>query len=160
MQTGITDADGRYEIGPLPPGEYQVGVNVEWPARLEFPYPPTYFPGVVSRAQAGTIIVGDGEKHGANFVLPEKLARVTVSGIVVFPDGRPAPNINVSLVAGSAGISTARTDASGSFTLTGLSGATYAVRASFYTSPGNNGSGEATVSVGGEPVTGVKLVLK
>jgi hypothetical protein len=41
MQTTITDADGRYEIGPLPPGEYQVGVNVEWGPRLDSPYPPT-----------------------------------------------------------------------------------------------------------------------
>ena len=42
MQTMITDADGRYEIGPLPPGEYQVGVNVEREPRLDSPYPPTY----------------------------------------------------------------------------------------------------------------------
>jgi Carboxypeptidase regulatory-like domain len=161
MQTKITDADGRYEIGPLPPGNYRVGVNVEWPARLESPYPPTYFPGVVDRAQAETITVREGEVHRANFVLPQTLARLTVSGTVVFPDATPAPNVNVSLVAGTvSGVSTTRTDASGSFTLTGLSGSTYSVRASFYTSPENNGSAETTISLADEPVTGVKLVLK
>lgn len=161
MQTKITDVDGRYEIGPLPPGEYQIGVNVEWPARLESPYPPTYFPGVVTRAQAETITLREGEMRRANFVLPQKLARITVSGTVVFPDGTPAPNVDVHLVAGTvSGISTARTDASGSFALTGLSESTYSVRASFSTSPENYGSAETTISIGDEPVTGVKLVLK
>jgi hypothetical protein len=161
MQTKITDANGRYEIGPLPPGDYQVGVNVEWPARLESPYPPTYFPGVVARVQAETITIREGDVRSANFVLPRKLARVTVSGTVVFPDGTPASNVEVHLVAGTvSGISTARTDASGSFTLTGLSGSTYSVRASFYASPENNGSANTTVSVADEAVTGVRLVLK
>jgi len=161
MQTKITDADGRYEIGPLPPGDYQVGVNVEWPARLESPYPPTYFPGVVARAGAETITVREGDVRRASFVLPQKLSRVTVTGTVVFPDGTPASNVDVHLVAGTvSGISTARTDASGSFTLTGLSGSTYSVRASFYASPENNGSADTTVSVADEAVTGVRLVLK
>jgi hypothetical protein len=161
MQTKITDADGRYEIGPLPPGDYQVGVNVEWPATLESPYPPTYFPGVVWRAEAETVTVRAGEMRRANFVLPQKLARLTVSGTVVFPDDTPAPNVNVHLVAGTvSGISSARTDAAGAFTLTGLSESTYSVRASFYTSPENNGSADTTISVGDDPVTGVRLVLK
>lgn len=161
MQTKTTDADGRYEIGPLPPGDYQVGINVEWPARLESPYPPTYFPGVVTRAEAETITVREGEMRRANFVLPQKLARLAVSGTVVFPDGTPAPNVDVSLVAAIVqGISSTRTDASGSFTLTGLSGSTYSLRASFYTSPEIHGSAETTVSVADEPVIGVKLVLE
>ena len=92
---------------------------------------------------------------------PRSFSHVTVTGIVVFPDGTPAPNVDVHLVAGTvSGISTARTDASGSFTLTGLSGSTYSVRASFYASAENNGSAETTVSVADEPVTGVKLVLQ
>jgi 5-hydroxyisourate hydrolase-like protein (transthyretin family) len=161
IETKVTDADGRYEIGPLPPGEYHVGVNVEWPARLESPYPPTYFPGVVRREEAETITVREGEMRRANFVLSQKLVRLTVSGTVVFPDGTPAPNVEVSLVAGTvSGISSARTNAEGSFTLTGLSGSTYSVRASFYTSPENNGSAETTISVADEPVTSVRLVLK
>ena len=161
MQMKLTDADGRYEIGPLPPGDYHVGVNVEWPASLESPYPPTYFPGVVNRAEAETITVREGEMRRANFALPRKLAPLTVTGVVVFPDGTPAPNVNVSLVAGTvSGVSSARTDATGSFTLTGLSGSTYSVRASFYSSAENNGSAETTLLVADEPVTGVKLVLQ
>lgn len=91
----------------------------------------------------------------------QKLARLTVSGTVVFPDGTPAPNVNVSLVAGTvSGISSARTDASGSFTLTGLSESTYSLRASFYTSQESNFSAETTITVADQPVTEVKLVLK
>lgn len=56
--------------------------------------------------------------------------------------------------------STVRTDASGSCTLTGLSGLTYSVRASFYASHENNGSADTTVSVVDEAVTGVRLVLE
>jgi hypothetical protein len=161
LQTTRTDADGRYEIGPLPPGEYHVGVNVEWPPILEWPYPPTYHPGVLSRAGAETITVHEGEMRRANFTLPRTLSRLTVSGIVTFSDGTPAPNVNVSLVAGTVtGVSTARTNAAGEFMLTGLSESTYSVRASFYTSPENNGSAETTISLGDEPVSGVRLVLK
>jgi len=88
----------------------------------------------------------------------QKLARLTISGTVVFPDGTPAPNVNVSLVAGAvSGISSARTDASGSFTLNGLSESTYSLRASFYIA---NASAETTITVGDQPVTGVRLVLK
>jgi hypothetical protein len=80
--------------------------------------------------------------------------------MVVFPDGTPAGNVNVSLVAGTvSGISSTRTDASGLFTLAGLSGSTYSVRASFYASPENNGSAEKTISLADEPITGVQLVL-
>jgi Carboxypeptidase regulatory-like domain len=160
IETRRTDADGHFEIGPLPPGEYHVGVNVEWPAGLDSPYPPTYFPGVLARAQAETIALGEGEMRRADFVLPRTLTRLAVSGAVVFPDGTPAPNVAVHLVAGTAsGIATTRTDASGSFTLTGLSGSTYSLRASFYASRDDNGSAEATVSVADAPVAGVKLVL-
>jgi len=161
IETKLTDAYGRYEIGPLPPGQYQVGVNVERPPSLEAPYPPTYHPGVLTRAEAETITVRDGEMRRANFVLPKKLTRVTVSGTVVFPDGSAAANVNVILVAGTVmGISTSRTDAAGSFTLTGLNDSTYSVRASLYTSPENNGSAETTISLGDEPVTDLKLVLR
>ena len=162
MQTRSTDADGRYEIGPLPPGEYQVGVNVEWGPRLDAPYPPTYHPGVLTRTQAESITLREGELHQTNFVLPHKLTPVTVSGAIIFPDGTPASNVNVSLLAAGTvlGLSSTGTNAAGSFTLTGLSGSTYSVRASFYTSPENNGSAETTISVADEPVTDLKLVLK
>jgi hypothetical protein len=160
MQTRSTDADGRYEIGPLPPGQYQVGVNVEWGPTLDSLYPPTYHPGVLTRAQAETITLREGEMHGTNFVLPRKLTQVAVSGTVVFPDGTPAPNVGVSLVAGTMiGVSTTGTNWAGSFTLTGLSGSTYLVRATFYTSFGN-GSAQTTISLADEPVTDLKLVLK
>ena len=160
MQTMITDADGRYEIGPLPPGQYQVGVNVEWGPRLDSPYPPTYHPGVITRAQAETITLREGEMHRANFVLPRKLARVAVSGTVVFPDGTPAPNVNVALVAGTViVVSPTGTNWAGAFTLTGLSGSTYLVRATFYTSFGN-ASAQTTISIADEPVTDLKFGLK
>ena len=161
MQTKRTDADGRYEIGPLPPGEYHVGVNVEWPPFLEWPYPPTYHPGVLSRVDAETIAVREGEMRRANFMLPRTLSRLTVSGIVTLPDGTPAPNANVILVAGTVtGVSTSRTNAAGQFMLTGLSESAYSVRASFYTSPENNFSAETAISLADQPVTGVRLVLR
>jgi 5-hydroxyisourate hydrolase-like protein (transthyretin family) len=160
METTDTDKDGRYEIGPLPPGEYQLGVNVESPPRPELPYPTTYFPGVPTRAEAGTVVLHEGEIGRANFVLPPKLARVTISGSVVFEDGTPAPGIDVRLSTGEDQfVALARTDAAGSFTLTGLSGMTYSVRASFWRSR-VNASAETTLSIGNEPVTGVALVLK
>jgi hypothetical protein len=58
------------------------------------------------------------------------------------------------------GLSSTGTNAAGAFTLAGLSASTYSVRASFYTSPENNGSAETTISLADEPVTDLKLVLK
>jgi hypothetical protein len=85
---------------------------------------------------------------------------VTISGSVVFEDGRPAPGIDVRLSTGEDRfVALARTDAAGSFTLTGLSGMTYSVRAFFWRSR-VNASAESTISTGDEPVTGVALMLK
>jgi hypothetical protein len=161
LQSKATDADGRFEIGPLPPGDYHVAVNFEWPPRLESPYPPTYYPGVLARADAVTITLRDGDRRRANFVLPSRLIEVPVSGRVMFPDGTPAPGVDVSLVAGTvSGISSTRTNASGSFTLTGLSRSTYSLRASFYKSPEDNGWATMSVSLADESVTDLQLVLK
>jgi carboxypeptidase family protein len=160
MQTKLTDAEGRYEIGPLPPGDYQVGVNVEVEPSLQSPYARTYYPGVLVRAKAETISVDAGEVRRANFALPQKLPQITVSGRVLFPDGAPAPGVDVSLVAGSVGIASTRTDTTGAFTLTGLSGETYSVRAWFHASADNKGSAETSVSLRDEPVTGLELVLR
>jgi hypothetical protein len=103
----------------------------------------------------------EGELHRTNFVLPRKLTPLTVSGTIIFPDGTPAPHVYMTLVATETalGLSRTLTNWAGSFTLTGLSGSTYLVRATFYTSFGN-GSAQTTISLADEPVTGLKLVLK
>jgi hypothetical protein len=121
---------------------------------------PTIFPGVLAREEATTLVVGEGELQRADFALPQKLARVRVSGTVSFADGTPAAGKDVRLVAGNYGVSSGRTNESGQFTLTGLSGSTYSVRVWFNTSPEHNGSAEETISLGDEPVTDLKLVLK
>jgi hypothetical protein len=80
---------------------------------------------------------------------------------VIYSDGTPASGVNVILVAGTvSGVSSARTDESGTFNLTGLTGSDYSIRASSYVSPENNWSGSIAISLLTEPVSGVKIVLK
>lgn len=85
-------AEGRFEIGQVPPGEYVLGINLTGSPKVEFPYPPTYFPGVTQRSEATVIKLGLGEKVSDLLLrLPPPLSRGSVSGVVVWPDGaRPS----------------------------------------------------------------------
>ena len=126
---------GRFEFGQVPPGEYLLGLNVTFSPDAEEPYAPTYYPGVSDRALATVIKVGLGQKL-KDYVLrlPPRLTERTVQGFVVWPDGTPARDAEVYLAdrehPGWIANGTTKTDAQGSFTLTGYDGITYWVLAS------------------------------
>jgi hypothetical protein len=121
----------------------------------------TYHPGVKERYQAEAVSLKEGERRADVDFRVERPTRLTISGTVVFSNGTPAAEVDVRLVSeGGVTISPTRTNTSGEFMLTGFSGSTYAVRATFYRSPENNGSAEQTIALGAEPVTGLELVLR
>lgn len=85
-----TDKDGRFEFTDLRPGRYLLGVNIRSEPDGDIPYRRTYFPGVPAAAGATVIELGRGEKLGGyELRLPPRLPLRTVTGVFLWPDGRP-----------------------------------------------------------------------
>lgn len=93
-----TDKDGRYEFVMVQPGSYLLGFNLRWAPDDKDPYPRTFYPGVKTRTEASLITVGEGEKlKGYDMTLPSRLSNRQLTVTVVWPDGKPALGVNVSI---------------------------------------------------------------
>ena len=51
----LTDENGSFDLWPLPPGDYYVGVNINNSPSADLPFPPTYYPGVVNPKAASIV---------------------------------------------------------------------------------------------------------
>ena len=97
-------------------------------------YPRTYYPGASLSRDAAVITIGEGNHEALEplrLAAPRPLRELT--GVVVWPDGRPAAGVNVALWDGDArwrsvGVGI-QTDADGRFTLPVRDGLSYAVSA-------------------------------
>ena len=95
-----TGADGRYEIAQVPPGVYHLGTDT-WRSgprgRDRQPGPEGLNLLLKDETSAPrTMEVGRGNRiEAADFVLPERLALVEVSGIVLGTNGAPAAGVQV-----------------------------------------------------------------
>jgi hypothetical protein len=95
----ISEEDGRFEIDEVPPGRYVLGVNLARPAEPtdNYPVPRTFFPSGDSPSTAQVIVLGDGQHvSGLELQLPPPLPVRSITGVVVWPDGRPAFRAQVS----------------------------------------------------------------
>jgi hypothetical protein len=139
----LTEADeqGRFEISRIPPGRYRLGVNITVDPRTGTSYPPTWYPGVTQEAMATIINMGRGERlSGYTLKLAGKLTPHRMQGIVFWPDGRRAADINIWLESeehpGDIVSGYQRTDANGRFELVGYEGRRYRVLAYAQANPG------------------------
>jgi hypothetical protein len=170
-----TDDTGAYRIFGLAPGEYLVSGTVRSPMFM-MPgmtsqnepdgYAPSYYPGTASVAEAQRITIKGGQElTGVNFALAAtKLARIR--GRVVNSGGEPAgglmimvSSIDPNSMFSMSMMSRAQTRADGSFEVTGVSQGTYSVTARSMMNPMASEVGQARVTVGGEDVDGVMLVM-
>lgn len=93
-----TDETGRFDIGPLPPGRYLLGVNTRFPPSEEEPYLPYFYPKGPDPLQATIIELGEGEKiENLLLKLPARLEPRKFSFKVVWPDGEIAEDFSVSV---------------------------------------------------------------
>jgi hypothetical protein len=132
--TAKTDAGGEFELIDVPPGEYAVGVSLRRGMEPDVLFPKTFYPGTSSEDDASTIEVGEGTRHRLDpLKLPRARALRELTGVVVWPDGRPVADAWVELTDGNRNgpmvRDTVRTDATGRFTLTVHDGLPYGVRA-------------------------------
>jgi hypothetical protein len=163
-----TDEEGRYKFKNVPPGQYVIVVNPDRvPGVFEPPYPRTFYPGVEDRAQAGVVTLGEGEKlAGHDLRLTRRLVEREITGVVVWPDGRPAKNASALLVSADQNRRQvgfpSNADEQGRFTLKGFEGETFLVTATVNLEGGRQMcGGPAEVAVrSGAVVEPVKLVVK
>jgi hypothetical protein len=91
--------DGEFDIDGVPPGRYLLYVEIvsnDKASPTKSKAEPFYYPGVFEREQAKIIELGLGEQQNAyGFILPSKLKVQTITGVIRYPDGRPAANAAV-----------------------------------------------------------------
>lgn len=135
----VTDGSGRFELIEVPPGRYLLAVGLTLRMDVETSYPTTFYPGTPSVERARAIDVAPGAHVRLDPLrLPDPLARHTLDGTVVTPDGTPMTGASVFLqgprgTQAGAGI---RTDAQGRFSFRVFEGLTYTVRA-YHNVPGD-----------------------
>jgi hypothetical protein len=174
---GSTDDMGHFRLFGLAPGDYYVSATLQSMGMMGFGaqgensvgYAPTYYPGTGSAQQADRISVGlGGETSGITFsLLPVRTAKV--SGMALDSSGKPMAGAFVMLMADQrtgdggfmmfgAGGNQVKDD--GTFVISNVTPGDYVVRA-MAGGPrrgDDDESATASVSVGGEDVTGVMLV--
>jgi hypothetical protein len=135
----LTKRDGSFEFKDLPPGRYVLGVNIDDTPDKDLPYRTTYYPATHARSAAEVFTLGEGQRlTGIKFRLPPPLARRALTGVVVWPDGRPVARGAVSLVEVSSGRPVGmdvKVDARGRFSVEVFGGVRYKVRASVPADP-------------------------
>jgi hypothetical protein len=131
----VTDERGYFEFLNLPAGRYVVGVTLEHDSNEDQPHPRIFHPGVTALDEAAIVDLKLGERVDIGaFKLPARLARITINGTVVRPDGRPAGNVSIMVTNNwKARLRPTSTDDEGRFSLFVYPGYSYAlsVTASF-----------------------------
>ena len=143
-QYDCTKADGTFKFDEIPAGTYIIVVNDDGEITADEPFKTFYYPNVASREDAAAITIGAGDFHDDIFISAQQAVEtITVSGVLLFEDGKPAAEESVRFFAESntketdrrADAST-RTDAKGRFALNILKGQTGIFRGSMYTYSG------------------------
>jgi 5-hydroxyisourate hydrolase-like protein (transthyretin family) len=133
-----TDADGIATFAQLRPRRYVLALNAARAPGSKQPFATSYFPGVTTEAAAQIVDVALGERVDAgDWIVAEALRERTINGLVLWPDGKPAAGVQVTLwrVATSRSPSSvvdqgsALTDQKGTFTFPAYEGEAYDIRA-------------------------------
>jgi 5-hydroxyisourate hydrolase-like protein (transthyretin family) len=136
--TATTDSGGYYELSDVPPGDYLVGVTLQRTMVRDHAeeYPRTFYPGTVDATGARVITIGEGTRVELDpLQLPAPRERREITGVVVWPDGRPVPNASIALWDGEVSWRQVAVgtdaDAEGRFNFTVHEGLSYIARAHY-----------------------------
>jgi hypothetical protein len=157
-QSDFTDENGRFDLWPLPPGDYYVGVNINSSPAADAPFPPTYYPGVTSRKAASIVHVEEREVKELELPLPETATPRTVRFTAIGLDGKPLKAIYIQLEdlrhpGDAASYVNLDLDGNGTGTLTVYSGYAYHLHGSHWVSYGNDWcSKPVVIPAGTKPV--------
>ncbi|HET9405908.1 MAG TPA: hypothetical protein VFO39_01595 [Candidatus Sulfotelmatobacter sp.] len=154
----FTDEDGRFDLWPLPPGDYYVGVNINSSPKVDSPFPPTYYPGVVSPKAATIVHLETGEVKDLELRLPELAQPRTVHFVAIGLDGKPLRAIYIQLEdlrhpGDASSYVNVDLDANGSGAVTIYSGYSYHLHGSHWVSYGHDWCAKPVlVPAGSDPV--------
>jgi hypothetical protein len=94
---GTVYPDGRFELWPIAPGDYYVGINISSSPTPQAPFTPTYYPGVTGKKAAHVVHLDEGETKYIEFPPPEFATKRTVHLVAIGSDGKPLPKVRVTL---------------------------------------------------------------
>lgn len=123
-----TEADGSYKLDEIPVGDYLIVANYHNKISSDEPFKTTYYPGTFDRKQATVISMSLGDRRtDYNLHIPSQLPTYTLSGVLLFSDGKPFPDGFVEFRADETakdfdGETHTSTDANGHFELPVLAG--------------------------------------
>lgn len=121
-----TDAQGRYELDEIPPGEYIIVVNSDDKISSDEPFHTLYYPGVFEKEKATVLNITAGTRlEDYDIHIPAQEATRVIEGVLLYSDGRPVANEFVYFHADEApqgydGENHIQTDEQGRFSLTVL----------------------------------------
>jgi protocatechuate 3,4-dioxygenase beta subunit len=101
--TASTNADGDFAFGSIPPGPYtllarpKVSEHVSRKDEIRTEVVPTYYPSVVDRSRAESIMVRAGAQLDGYEIRLQSVPVYRVRGRVLDPDGKPAAKAVVEL---------------------------------------------------------------
>ena len=129
--------DGSFKFKGVAVGNYYLVVNPrdEAPGESDAPHPRTFYPGVAEWSKATPVVATEGLKlEGLVFRVRPALKERVVTGVVVWPDGRPAAEALVSLYDAAKGryIRMVKADAGGRFEVSVYGDFKYEVSATVY----------------------------
>lgn len=132
--SATTDPNGRYELRGLTTGDYYLGISLSSSPSLENPYTRWFYPGTEQPTAAITIHVSErSERQSFDLTVPARQNPRVIEGVVVWPDGRPAPDVQLYLEdprwPWQAPPVVASTDPAGRFKVTALDGTSYRIHA-------------------------------
>jgi hypothetical protein len=90
-----TDANGNFDLWPIAPGDYYVGINITSSPKADAPYTPTYYPGVTDIKAARVVHIEEGETKEIEFPLPDFAEKRVVRFVAIGLDGKPLRKVRV-----------------------------------------------------------------
>jgi hypothetical protein len=163
VELAETDSFGEYKFRSLTAGDYYVGVSLSRSPRPEAPYTRWFYRGTEDPASA--ILVHIADRAGVQTIdltLPPRQNARTIQGLVLWPDGVPASNVQITLEdprwPWDISNVVAVTDSNGRFTASALDGTRYRAHAMVRRAAEAFTGDPVDVEPGSAPAT-VRLVL-
>jgi hypothetical protein len=160
----FTDEDGRFDLWPLPPGDYLLGVNINNSPKRDAPFPPTYYPGVTEQKAAHIIHIEEGDVKDLELPLPEVAQPRTVQFVAIGLDGKPMKTIYIQLEdlrhpGDASSYVNVDLDGKGAGTMTVYAGYSYHLHGSHWVSTGNDWCSKAVVVPAGSDLVEARFVM-
>jgi hypothetical protein len=163
-KSDFTDEKDRFDLWPLPPGDYYVGVNINSSPKPDAPFPPTYYPGVTNRKNAIVVSLGLAQVRELELPIREIAKPRLVHFVAIGLDGKPMKAVYIQLEdlrhPGDAGsYVNVDLDHNGGGTLIVYAGYSYHLHGSHYVGNGKDWcSKPVLINAGTEPVE-VRFVM-